>query len=73
MDTREYDVKLARIQAKRILKKILNLCFERTGQEVVIELQDIKDSFNFFCDIIHLLDDDIELINIDRAKPGKEG
>ena len=83
VETRTYDWKLAAIQAKRIYKKMLKL-HEDSLQLKVIEPSKILDainSFDFLIDIIHLMDpdekgpkkDDIDLINVYRAKPGKEG
>lgn len=83
VDTRTYDWKLAAIQAKRIYKKLLKL-HDNTVNEFMInpkEIQDILGSFDFLIDIIHLMDpddkgpkkEDIDLINVYRAKPGKEG
>ena len=75
MGTREYDRKLAAIQAKRLYQKMLKMYEYPMDDHTRILLQDLRSSFDFFCDIIHLMDDedDIKLINIDRAKPGKEG
>lgn len=82
VDIRCYDWKLAAIQAKRIYKKMLKL-YEEASERAITqnEIMTTLNSFDFLIDIIHLMDpdengpkkDDIDLINVYRAKPGKEG
>lgn len=73
--TRQYEHRLACIQAKRIYKKLLEvdekvLSFAPINRE---EITSILDSFDFFLDILHMMDPDekdpdseknIELINL---------
>lgn len=83
VDTRCYDWKLAAIQAKRIYKKLLKLHEEAKELKVIPpdEIMTAINSFDFLIDIIHLMDpddkgpkkEDIDLINVYRVKPGKEG
>lgn len=85
VNTRTYDWKLAALQARRILKQIINLyesaeSEEITKKELKDQVRKLSDSFDFFIDILHLMDredpegeKDIELINILRAEPGKRG
>lgn len=75
--TRQYDAKIACIQAKRIYKKLLSFYdMEGVPHEVMNKVKDVTSSFDFFIDIIHLLDPqdedpeegkDIELINVYRT------
>ena len=82
VDTRCYDWKLAAIQAKRIYKKLLSMHEDAEGVEISKKrVMDVLNSFDFLIDIIHLMDpddkgpkkEDIDLINVYRVKPGKEG
>ena len=74
--TRTYDLKLASIQAKRIYSKLLKFYDMPIEKAVMDDIRDIIGSFDFFIDILHLLDPveddpedvkDIELINVYRA------
>lgn len=72
MITKEYDNHLANIQAQRIYKKILKLQEDISDQipkeHILKELSDMRDSFDFFCDIIHLLDDPkLDVIDPNRS------
>lgn len=75
-----YDKKIACIQAKRLYKKLLKL-HEMTEKDAVTprelireELESFTDSFDFFIDIIHLMDaqdDDIKVIDCFKKKEEK--
>ena len=82
VDSRSYDWKLAAIQAKRLYKKLLKIHEDAISCKVEPkQVEDILSSFDFFIDIIHLMDpdekgpkrEDIDLINVYRVEPGKEG
>lgn len=82
VDARSYDWKLAAIQAKRIYKKLLKLHEDVEETQITrTQVMDVINSFDFLIDIIHLMDpddkgpkkEDIDLINVYRVKPGKEG
>lgn len=62
-----YDTKLAMIQLKRIRNEIVNLKMEHTN----INFQPLNDRLDFLEDILHLYDDEIEVINISRSKDRK--
>ena len=62
-----YDTKLAMIQLKRIREEIVNLKMEHTD----IDFQALNDRLDFLEDILHLYDEDIEVINITRSKDRK--
>lgn len=62
-----YDTKLAMIQLKRIRNEIVNLKMEHTN----INFQALNDRLDFLEDILHLYDDEIEVINISRSKDRK--
>ena len=62
-----YDTKLATIQLKRIRNEILNLKMEHTN----IDFRALNDRLDFLEDILHLYDDEIEVINISRSKDRK--
>ena len=65
-----YDTKLATIQLKRIRNEIVNLKMEHTN----IDFRALNDRLDFLEDILHLYDNEIEVINISRSKKtGKEG
>ena len=63
-----YDTKLAMIQLKRIRNEIVGLKMEHTN----INFQTLNDRLDFLEDILHLYDDEIEVINISRSKDRKE-
>lgn len=63
-----YDTKLAMIQLKRIRQDIVDLKMEHTN----IDFQALNDRLDFLEDILHLYDDEIEVINITRSKDRKE-
>lgn len=62
-----YDTKLAMIQLKRIRNEIVNLKMEHTN----IDFRALNDRLDFLEDILHLYDDEIEVINISRSKDRK--
>lgn len=62
-----YDTKPAMIQLKRIRNEIVNLKMEHTN----INFQALNDRLDFLEDILHLYDDEIEVINISRSKDRK--
>ena len=62
-----YDTKLATIQLKRIRNEIVNLKMEHTD----IDFQVLNDRLYFLEYILHLYDDEIEVINISRSKDQK--
>lgn len=62
-----YDTKLATIQLKRIRNEIVNLKMEHTN----IDFRALNDRLDFLEDILHLYDDEIEVINISRSKDRK--
>ena len=73
MYTKEYNNHLANIQAQRIYKKILKI-HEHINNDINnhIELtnavSDLRESFDFFCDIIHLMDNpELDVINPNRT------
>lgn len=71
MITKEYDNHPANIQAQRIYKKILKLQESiKTDPEAVNLniLSDLRESFDFFCDIIHLMDNpELDVIDPNRS------
>ena len=72
MITKEYDNHLANIQAQRIYKKILNLHESVASHPellpVLEDISEIRESFDFFCDIIHLLDNpELDVIDPNRS------
>ena len=72
MITKEYDNHLANIQAQRIYKKILKL-HEQVAKypellPVLEDISNIRESFDFFCDIIHLMDNpELDVIDLNRS------
>lgn len=77
-----YDKKIAGIQAKKIYKKFLKISEQISGnadyKELIEPFNSVLESFDFFVDIIHLMDnpegEDINIINVFRGNdPGKEG
>ena len=62
-----YDTKLATIQLKRIRNEIVNLKMEHTN----IDFRALNDRLDFLEDILHLYDDEIDVINISRSKDRK--
>lgn len=75
MITKEYDNYLANIQAQRIYKKILKL-HEHVNkypdlimiEEILKDVSNIRESFDFFCDIIHLMDNpELDVIDPNRS------
>ena len=72
--TRTYEHRLGSIQAKRIYKKLLEVDAQILSGKTVYreEITSILDSFDFFLDILHMMDPeedpdsekDIELINL---------
>ena len=62
-----YDTKLATIQLKRIRNEIVNLKMEHTN----IDFRALNDRLDFLEDILHLYDDEIDVINISMSKDRK--
>lgn len=63
-----YDLRLGRIQCKRIRETIINIKAEHPN----LDMGNLIDQFSFLEDILHLYDEDIDVINISRRE-GRKG
>lgn len=63
-----YDLRLGRIQCKRIRETIINIKSEHPN----LDMGNLIDQFSFLEDILHLYDEDIDVINISRRE-GRKG
>ncbi len=68
-----YDRKIASIQAKRIYN-YLHTVWQKVhdGTVTTEDIDEVVDSFTFFTDIIHLLDDGPQVIDVTNKFTGQE-
>ena len=70
MQMQIYDKRLVTIQMKRIRDCVVNMKLDHMN----VDFTSLNERLDFLEDLLHLHDDrEIEVINITRAKAGKEG